>query len=66
MTLEQVLIVRELVPKKIIAQGNIEFILDTSEQTTGGILFKDSTGFTIARIDSSGNLHMRGDVIRDL
>jgi len=66
MTLEDVLFVKELVPKNIIAQGNITVQFDTSEATTGGWVFKDSDGFTVARIDSSGNLHMRGNVIKDL
>lgn len=66
MTLEDVLFVKELVPKLIRAQGNVTFQFDTSEATTGGFLFKDSLGFTTARLDSSGNLHMRGDVIKDL
>ena len=66
MTLEDVLFVKELVPKIIRGQGDIEVFLSTSEATTGGWIFKDSTGFTILRIDSSGNIHMRGDVIKDL
>ena len=53
-------------PKTIRAQGDIEIILSTSLTTTGGLLIKDSTGFTVARIDSSGNVHMRGDVLKDL
>ena len=66
MTLEEVLFVKELVPKNIIAQGNITVQFDSSSATTGGFVFKDSTGFTILRIDSSGNIHMRGDVLKDL
>lgn len=66
MALEEVLFVKELIPKKIVAQGNITVQFDTSEATTGGWVFNDSTGFAILRIDSSGNIHMRGDVIKDL
>ena len=63
---EQVLVVNELVAKKIILQGDLEFVINTERQTSGGIVFKDSVGFTIARIDSSGNLHIRGNVLKDL
>jgi len=66
MALEEVLFVRELIPKTIRAQGNITIVLDTQNQTTGGVVIKDSVGFTVARIDSSGNFHMKGNVLKDL
>ena len=43
-----------------------EIRLQTSRGTTDGIPIIDSDGFTVARIDSTGNLHIRGSILKDL
>jgi hypothetical protein len=58
MTVEKVLTVGELHVK--------EFVIDGHQSTTDGIAFKDDQGFTVARLDSSGNLHIRGGILTDL
>ena len=66
MGLEDVLFVKELVPQTIRSQGGITVTLEASQTTAGGWTFKDSDGFAVARIDPNGNLHMRGDILKDL
>ena len=58
MPFEQEFTIKQLTVKEVI-------LLD-SEQDTNGFVIKDKTGFIIFRVSSNGNIHMKGDVFKDL
>ena len=64
MVQEDVMHVKELLP--LIIRGNFSIVLDDDLSDSGGLSIKDKVGFTMFRFSSNGNLHIRGDVKKDL
>ncbi len=62
-TLDSV-VIRELIVKQI--RNDTEIIMSSNSGTTDGWTWKNNLGQTVARIDSSGNLHLIGAVLTDL
>lgn len=62
-TLDSV-VIRELIAKQI--RNDTEIVFSTHDGTTDGWTFKNDLLQTVARLDSSGNLHLIGDVLKDL